>query len=76
MEDVKSKNPPLQPPNSAAPRRWPLATPDPSVVDRLSLLGSATSSDDEEDGEEVQSETRKKDVEDQPVNIYRFLHGV
>jgi len=44
-----------------------LATPDPSVVDRLSLSGSVGSSVDAEDGEEVESELRKKGIEHQPM---------
>ena len=52
-----------------------LATPDPSVVDRLSLSGSVTSSVDAEDREDVDSEIRKKGLEHQPVRI-DFYHGI
>jgi len=46
-----------------------LATPDPSVVDRLSLSGSVTSSVDAEEREDVESEARKKGVEHETVRI-------
>lgn len=46
-----------------------LATPDPSVVDPLSLSGSVTSSVDAEEQEDVESEVRKKGVEHEPVPI-------
>jgi hypothetical protein len=46
-----------------------LATPDPSVVDRLSLSGSVTSSVDAEEQEDVESEVRKKGVEHEPVRL-------
>ena len=46
-----------------------LATPDPSVVDRLSLSGSVTSSVDAEEREDIESEVRKKGVDCEPVRI-------
>ncbi|KAK2459473.1 hypothetical protein APHAL10511_008507 [Amanita phalloides] len=46
-----------------------LATPDPSVVDRASLSGSITSSVDPEEGDEPESEVRKKPVELEPVSL-------